>query len=259
MPGDYSYGEIECPICGAQGDKVSPYDCMDLNHHCSENQGVYLPLALKSVYYFRCADCHFVFCPEMYAWSAEQFREWVYNEDYVLVDPGFREMRPDSHANFIANLFGPVRDRFRMLDYGGGEGRMAGKLVEAGFSASSFDPFFDPESQRPEQPVDLITAFEVFEHSPAPVKMMEDMVSLLNREGGGMILFTTFESDGQIAVPGRLTWWYAGPRNGHISLYSMQSLQILAGRFGMRHSRVAQGLHLFLTDVPEWAVPVFSG
>jgi hypothetical protein len=33
-------------------------------------------------------------------------------------------------------------------------------------------------------------------------------------------MFSTLLSDGNIKLGQKLTWWYASPRNGHISLFS---------------------------------------
>jgi hypothetical protein len=40
------------------------------------------------------------------------------------------------------------------------------------------------------------------------------------------VLFSTLLSDGEIVRGRPLRWWYAAPRNGHISLFSAQSLRL---------------------------------
>lgn len=253
--GQFLLNGITCPICESSGDSVTPYDCIDFNRHCADNFGVVLPLSMKSVYYFRCETCDFVFCPEIHSWTPEQFKELIYNDEYIIADPEFSETRPGRHANFINDFFGSVKDNINLLDYGGGEGRMSDILSQKGFSITSHDPFFSRNQPPALHSADLITAFEVFEHTPSPIKMMEDIVSLLKPDG--IVLFSTFETDGQLSFPGRLNWWYAGPRNGHISLYSMRSLSVLASRFGLKHARLAQGIHLFFNSMPNWAAPLF--
>ncbi len=61
-------------------------------------------------------------------------------------------------------------------------------------------------------------------------------------------------SDGQV-LPGRpLTWWYAAPRNGHVSLFSARSLGLLAARQGWATASFSADIHLFWRgDFPAWA------
>jgi hypothetical protein len=40
-----------------------------------------------------------------------------------------------------------------------------------------------------------------------------------------------------------LNWWYAGPRNGHISLYSAEALRRLFATHGMTVQSYSAGLH----------------
>jgi hypothetical protein len=69
----------------------------------------------------------------------------------------------------------------------------------------------------------------------------------------GIVLFSTLISDGNLPQGQRLTWWYASPRNGHISLYSAKSLQLLATTHGFRFASFSAGLHLFFGEIPDWA------
>ena len=70
----------------------------------------------------------------------------------------------------------------------------------------------------------------------------------------GLLLASTLLSDGQLP-PGRpLDWWYASPRNGHISLFSARSLRVLAGRHGLEVASFNPGLHaLWRGGFPPWA------
>jgi len=73
------------------------------------------------------------------------------------------------------------------------------------------------------------------------------------------ILFSTLLSDGKIERNKRLTWWYASPRNGHISLFSRKSLVLAAIKYHFNMGSFSNGLHvLFRSEIPSWAEHLFK-
>lgn len=243
----------DCPVCGRTS---RPYDCCDFNKNCEERHGHFVPLALRAVYYYRCAVCGFVYAPEFRSWSVREFQERIYNAEYPRFDPEFAESRPAANADMLANTFAGWRERLRFLDYGGGDGALAERLKAAGFDIGNHDPLYGHVQEEPEHGFHVVTAFEVFEHVPEPAEMLKDIVRFLRDDG--LILFSTLISDGSIREGGRLTWWYAAPRNGHISLFTQQSLRILGDRLGLRTRSLGPGLHLYFRTLADWALPVFG-
>jgi len=103
----------------------------------------------------------------------------------------------------------------------------------------------------------LITAFEVFEHVPDVNALVSQLNLLLDDEG--IVLFSTLLSDGNIEKNRRLDWWYASPRNGHISLFSKRSLGLLAEKYEFNAGSFSAGYHVFFRkQVPVWAEHLFG-
>lgn len=241
--------DLFCPVC--QG-VSSLLDVVDFNKSCEEGNGNFLPLAGYPVYYAICTHCGFCFTPELMQWKLEQFEQDIYNADYIKVDPDYLQNRPKANAETLISAFGDRTHLFSHLDYGGGNGLLSQYLREAQFSSSSYDPFVNPETAIDTLgSFDLITAFEVFEHVPDVQHLMRNLVKL--RASNGLVLFSTLLSDGNIHPKQRLGWWYASPRNGHISLFSRHSLFILAERYGLKFGSFAEDLHVFYTSAPAWA------
>lgn len=116
----------------------------------------------------------------------------------------------------------------------------------------SYDPFVHHDVDIATLPkVNLLTAFEVFEHVAQPQQLMRNIDTLLVEDG--LVLFSTLLCDGHIARNRRLDWWYASPRNGHISLFSRNSLVQLAGQFGYTCASFSDGYHALFRQVPAWA------
>jgi 2-polyprenyl-6-hydroxyphenyl methylase/3-demethylubiquinone-9 3-methyltransferase len=136
-----------------------------------------------------------------------------------------------------------------VLDYGGGSGLLAAKLRDQGFDAATYDPFSD-HNQLPDGKFDLITCFEVMEHVPFPKETVAAICGLLKE--GGAILFSTLVQPAEFAQIG-LNWWYAGPRNGHVSLYSSAALGLLFQEHGLKVGSFNEGFHIAYGTVPEFA------
>lgn len=244
---------LKCPVCGAP---AALLDVVDLNKSCEEANGRFLPLAGFPVYYALCADCGFCFAPELCKWTLEEFSARIYNDDYLKVDPDYLETRPRHNVDSLVSLFGDAYRGIRHLDYGGGHGLLSDLLRDAKWDSSSYDPFIDRDKQPHDLgKFDLVTAYEVFEHVPDAQKLVADLAGLLCDDG--VILFSTFVSDGNIALWQRLTWWYAAPRNGHISLYSRKSLELLAQREGFNFGSISPNFHSYWRSVPPWARHIF--
>lgn len=237
-----------CPVCGGP---CSLFDVVDFNKPCKEVIDKFPSLSGIPVYYALCSNCGFCFAPEFMAWKLEDFEEKVYNDEYVLVDPDCIETRPLANATYLISMFGEQAHSIKHLDYGGGNGLLVKLLSESNWQSISYDPFMDRNiSIEQLGKFDLVTAFEVFEHVSDIQGLMSNLRSLL--APNGLVMFSTVLSDGNIYPNQRLNWWYASPRNGHISLFSRKSLEILAQNNGFDF--LPGGTHVFFTkEIPPWA------
>ena len=246
--------DMSCPICDSVARLL---DVVDFNKSCAEAGGKFLPLTGRSIYYAICASCGFVFAPEMHRWSAQEFAQHVYNDAYIDVDPDYVVARPAANAAALADMFKGKSSVFRHLDFGAGQGLLSAKLAAKGWNSTAYDPFVNTTTALPALgKFHLVTAYEVFEHSPDVQKLMKDIKSLLADDG--IVLFSTLLSDQHITHHARLSWWYASPRNGHISLFSRQSLHLLALQHGFHLGSFSDGFHVLFTQPPTWARHLFD-
>jgi SAM-dependent methyltransferase len=242
-----------CPVCAAA---ASLLDVVDLNKSCEEARGIVLPVAGVPIRYFLCDACGFCFAPDMYQWSMQEFSDRIYNDDYKRVDPDYVDLRPRLNARFVSELFASHALAIRHLDYGGGSGLLSSELFAAGWDSTSYDPFVDGALPADLGRFNLVTCFEVFEHVPDVTQLVATLASLVDEDG--MVLFSTLLSDGIIARGQHLQWWYAAPRNGHISLFSRQSLALLGERGGFNLVSLNPSLHAYWRRVPSWAAGIFK-
>jgi hypothetical protein len=244
--------DIFCPVCNG---RCSLLDVVDFNRSCEEAKEKFLSLAGIPIYYALCDNCGFCFAPEFMGWDLNRFEEMIYNDEYADVDPEYMEVRPRANAASLISIFGDRTHSIRHLDYGGGNGLLTKILTESGWQSTSYDPFVDRDIIVEQLGrFDLITAFEVFEHVPDVKGLMSNLCSLLSFNG--LVLFSTLLSDKYIRPNQRINWWYASPRNGHISLFSKTSLAVLAEKNGLKFASFSEGLHVFCKVIPPWAAHI---
>ncbi len=235
--------QLPCKVCDGTAEL---YGVVDFSKSCEEQRGVFLEMAGVPVYYHRCPTCGLIFTSVFDHWSLAQFAEQIYNDQYATVDPDYLERRPASNADLVASFIrrasGP-----RVLDYGGGNGLLAGLLRARGIAASSWDAMID--TGRPEPAAfDVVTSFEVFEHTTNPVATCAQALSCLRPQG--VLLFTTLTVD--TLPPRSAQFWYIAPRNGHVTIHTRASLARLFARFGYNLHHFSDVLHVALREVPPW-------
>ncbi len=244
-----SEAATECKCCAQE---ALLFDVRDFAKNCSEQRGVHLPLTGIPIYYYKCSSCGFIFTTQFDDLSHDEVKKLVYNEGYEKVDPDWSDARPAQQVGLIEGAFGPVKKEISVLDYGGGTGLLVERLKQAGFSdAVSYDPFYEEHGGRPERRFNLIVCFEVVEHSPDPFAVFAEMFSFLD-SGRGFVLFSTLVAPPEIdQLKG--SWWYIGPRNGHISIHTARSLSQVICRLGMTYGQANPNLHGAFKTVPDFA------
>ena len=155
-----------CKICSAP---APVYGSVDFNKNCEAARGLTLPAAGIPVSYNRCPRCGFLFTAAFNEWGRADYQQAIYNDDYIVVDPDYRETRPAANAAMLTKTFETHKHELSLLDYGGGNGVLAGKLAEAGFpSPATYDPFTPAFATLPAKRFNIVTCFETLEHVPDP-------------------------------------------------------------------------------------------
>lgn len=234
------------PLCGV----------VDFNRPCEIPGGVKLPLAGVPVYYRRCNGCGFLFTDAFDDWGHAEFRQHIYNEGYRAVDPEYVDIRPRNNAAAVIKLFDEHKTSLRVLDYGGGNDVLCSQLRAAGFAAAvTYDPFVPAHAEPPEGTFDLVTCFETLEHMPDPLTGIGAIVAKLAEPA--LVLFSTLLQPQDFEKLG-MSWWYVGPRNGHVSLFSRDTLIKAWRQYGCQTGSFNENLHVAFRNLPEFAKHLFK-
>jgi SAM-dependent methyltransferase len=239
---------LPCRICGKE---AALYGVVDFNKHCAEDRGVRLPLSGIPIYYRRCATCGYLFTDAFDRWSHDQFRAHIYNEGYDAIDPSYRSARPLANADMVIRDWGKHSRELRVLDFGGGNDAFCSALRANGFTAAvTYDPMVPEYSRRPEGKFDLVTCFETLEHLPDPAAAISSIIEYL--ADPGLVLFSTLVQPADFDTLG-VNWWYVGPRNGHISIFSRKALEIAWARHRCRFGFFNDHMHVAFRTLPSFA------
>lgn len=241
-----------CKICEGP---AQLYDVVDLRKICDLTSAYPRGLRGTPVYYERCEACGFIFTRHFDDYGPSDWSRDIYNEEYGLLDPEYHGQRAQRNARLLHFLFRGQKRSVIGLDYGGGNGNAAQLLRLSGFDFDCHDPFGVSEMTSVKAGTyNLVTAFEVFEHVTDPLSTLSSILDCMT-SGPATIIIGTLSSDGNIDDQSRLTWWYAAPRNGHVSLYSRRSLAVLAAKFGLTCVSPLAGTHIMSrSPVPRAAI-----
>ncbi len=210
-------------------------------------KGITLPNSGLNIEYRQCPACKLLFTSAFDDWAREDFQTHIYNHEYVNVDPDYLHDRPSYFAKIMLD-FCRTSGKIKVLDYGGGNGLFASLLTAGGLEANSWDPMANSSFTPAPQTYDLVTAFEVMEHTPTPKLTASQALSYLKPVGA--LLFSTHTFD-NVPAP-QTAFWYVAPRNGHITLHTQKSLNALFKPMGYKVHHFNEDIHLAYQTLPGW-------
>ncbi|HET7887518.1 MAG TPA: class I SAM-dependent methyltransferase [Bradyrhizobium sp.] len=242
---------LPCKICGAPS---ALYGVTDFSRPCDIGAPM-PPVSGLPVYYRRCETCGFLFTDAFDDWDIGEFKTHIYNDDYVKYDPDYLEARPSGNASWVAQFWSEHKSGMRVLDYGGGNDVLCSSLRASGFKeAVTYDPMVAEHALQPSGKFDLVTCFETMEHLPDPIAGIGKMVEFVADPGA--VLYTTLVQPDDLPKTG-MSWWYIGPRNGHVSIFTRQALAAAWGKYGFKTASFSELLHIAFRTLPEnWRMKV---
>jgi hypothetical protein len=204
------------------------------------------------VQYYSCEHCGFIQTESPY-WLEEAYSSAIARSDIGLIGRNIKfsavcsallPMLYDSGASF--------------LDYGGGNGMFVRMMRDRGFQFYWHDKYALNQFAAGFEILQglnfsLLTAFEVFEHLPKPLEAIEDMFHYSDT-----LIFSTRLLPYWKIMPN--DWWYFTADTGqHISLYSKESLHLIAKKFNVKLSSNGVSLHVFsLRQIPTLLLKALS-
>jgi 2-polyprenyl-6-hydroxyphenyl methylase/3-demethylubiquinone-9 3-methyltransferase len=237
---------LSCKICDGTAEL---YGVVDLHRPCHIPGGVRPPLTGVPIYYRRCAACGFLFTDAFDDWSHEQFKTHIYNDGYIAFDPEYKTKRPSANAAVVAQLFAAHKASLRVLDFGGGNDVLCAALREQGFPvAVTYDPMVPAHALRPEGKFDVVTCFETLEHLPDPLAGLGRMIECVAEPG--LIFYSTLIQPADFDQQG-MSWWYVGPRNGHVSMFTQQALTAAWAQHGYKNHSLSANTHIAYRTLPD--------
>ncbi len=214
---------MTCKICGSKAEKK--FDAKVMYKYDAE--------------YFYCSKCGFLFAGNPY-WLGEAYQSAINISDTGIM------IRNLYFSKVVSTLIYFLFDKNKeFVDYAGGYGIFTRLMRDAGFNfywqdlhcENLLSRGFEYRSESHKN-VELVTAFEVFEHLVNPLEEIKKMLGISNN-----LVFSTLLLSKPIPEP--RDWWYYGFEHGqHISFYSKNALNFIAQKFGL-HFYSYKDVHLF--------------
>lgn len=217
---------IQCKICNSDSSPLA--SAIILNKY--------------NIQYYSCTHCGFIQTESPY-WLEEAYSSAIARSDIGLIG---RNMKLTSICSALIPMVYDSKSSF--LDYGGGNGMFVRMMRDRGFDFYWHDKYASNQfAVGFEAPKDvkfsLLTSFEVFEHLPQPLDAIEDMFHYSDT-----VIFSTRLMPRWRIVPDE--WWYFTPDTGqHVSLYSRESLELIARKYNMQFSSNGVSLHVFSSRI----------
>jgi SAM-dependent methyltransferase len=228
-------GADRCKLCGGAVREAFRIPAGKLAGHP-------IPDAPDDCSYVECVRCHFCFTRHLDGLDHAQ----VYDEAY------WNQQDPDWYGRvsetmrlvvMAAAMLGGEPWTLRILDFGCGMGAFVQtgreKLDLQVWGNDIIEPRFGREfflRSLPAGHFDVVVACEVLEHLASPLEVLGEVVRSLRP--GGVLAFQTAYYDPRVC--GR-DWWYVGPGNGHVSLFSPAALDVLFSKLGGKSRLVWNG------------------
>ena len=208
---------------------------------CGSDSKIILSGKIKNKYdinYHQCITCKFIQTDEPF-WLEEAYKSPINIEDTGLVDRNILlAKRTGTLLYFLFNK------KSAFLDFAAGYGLFVRLTRDYGFNFFWSDPYtenifakgfeFNPVANNK---VELVTAFECFEHFSDPLKEIKKIL-----EYSDNIIFSTEIFSGETPAN---DWDYFGFSHGqHIALYSYQTLKTIAETFNLNLNTNGKSFHL---------------
>ena len=188
------------------------------------------------VHYFECERCAYV---------QTQYPTWLeesYAQPINLSDTGIM-VRNIQNVDLVISTLATLGARAgQVVDYAGGYGLLVRMLRDNGINALWSDQYasnllsngFEYENGV----VDLVTAFEVFEHFVEPLSECKRLTDIAPN-----ILLTTSIIPSPPPLPEQ--WWYYGLEHGqHIGFFRVKTLEYIASSLGLYLASDRSSVHL---------------
>lgn len=191
-----------------------------------------------SVAYYCCKTCGFLQTESPY-WLDEAYTDAIVSADTGVLA---RNLYSREKTAVLIHRFFDVSGRF--VDFAGGYGILTRAMRDTGFDFYWHDKYAPNllargfEYTEGLKSVELVTAFECFEHFVHPMAEIEKMLAIAPN-----ILFSTHLLPSPVPAPD--AWWYYAPLQGqHISFYSLQTIEYIARKFNLTLRSNGSHFHL---------------
>ncbi len=216
---------LRCKIC--DGDAAF-FDLVDYNKCCSVELYPYGQAGVP-VPYYRCGACGFIFTTFFDTWTRVELESFLYNYDYAKVDQEYRNERSERVAHDFAQVLAGVKDK-PILYFGARPEGFVRTMERAGFPVvRGVDPLVD--IMMPQMQFGVVVCVKVLEHAVDPLSTLRQIRQHLV-PGGAALLRTALQPKDIVTLGGN--WWYIAPRNGHVSIFSHDSLHRAAQKAGFQ-------------------------
>lgn len=216
---------MQCPICQTEGEEIFQNKIL----------GKY------QTSYYQCPHCKLIYTEKPY-WLEEAYRNAIVGTDTGLMQ---RNISFCVTVNTLLRKFYPEGKKF--LDYGGGYGIFVRMMRDVGHRFMWMDKYSDnlvaKGFEYQEGKVDLVTAFELFEHFDQPIKEIENLLGYSKN----LLISTTVYGEEE-GYPDK-SWWYYAPHAGqHVVFYHKRTFEYLADKYQLKYYQIDNTLHLLTQE-----------